>query len=70
MLLFSALVAGSFSLGARVADVVDPVAFTALRFWVAALVIGAALWATGGLRRPAHPGGTACWGSSTRPTSS
>ena len=52
MLLFSALVAGSFSLGGRVADLVDPVAFTALRFWVAALVIGAALGATGGLRRP------------------
>jgi drug/metabolite transporter (DMT)-like permease len=55
MLLFSALVAGSFSLGARVADRVDPVAFTALRFWAAALVIGAGLWATGGLRRPRAP---------------
>ncbi|MFC5567908.1 DMT family transporter [Rubellimicrobium aerolatum] len=55
MLLFSALVAGSFSLGARVADLVDPVAFTALRFWVAALVIGAGLAATGGLRRPRAP---------------
>ena len=55
MLLFSALVAGSFSLGARVADVVDPVAFTALRFWVAALVIGAGLGITGGLRLPRAP---------------
>lgn len=52
MLAFSALVAGSFSLGARVADVVDPVAFTALRFWVAALVIAAMLGATGGMRAP------------------
>ena len=55
MLAFSALVAGSFSLGGRVANVVDPVAFTALRFWVAALVIGAMLGATGGLRRPRAP---------------
>ena len=55
MLLFSALVAGSFSLGARVADLVDPVAFTALRFWLAAAVIGAALGATGGLRLPRAP---------------
>ena len=50
MLLFSALVGGSFSLGARMADLVDPVAFTALRFWLAALVIGAGLGATRGLR--------------------
>ena len=52
MLVFSALVAGSFSLGARVADLVDPLAFTALRFWIAGLVIGAGLATTGGLRRP------------------
>ena len=52
MLLFSALVAGSFSLGGRVADLVDPVAFTALRFWLAALVIAVAVRATGPLRRP------------------
>ena len=52
MLLFSALVAGSFSLGGRVADMVDPVAFTALRFWLAALVIAVAVRATGPLRRP------------------
>ncbi|TNC46771.1 DMT family transporter [Rubellimicrobium rubrum] len=52
MLVFSALVAGSFSLGARIATRVDPIAFTALRFWVAGLVIGAGLAATGGLRRP------------------
>jgi drug/metabolite transporter (DMT)-like permease len=52
MLLFSALVAGSFSLGARVADLVDPVAFTALRCWVAAAAIAAGLAVTGGLQRP------------------
>lgn len=55
MLLFSALVAGSFSLGARMADLVDPVAFTALRFWVAALVIGGGLGVTGGLKAPRAP---------------
>ena len=55
MLLFSALVAGSFSLGARIADLVDPVAFTALRFWVAALVIGVGLWTAGGLRPARAP---------------
>ena len=43
MLAFSALVAGSFSLGARIADAVDPVAFTALRFWVAGGVIALGL---------------------------
>ncbi len=51
MLLFSALVAGSFSLGARVARDVDPFAFTALRFWVAALAILGVIAATGGLGR-------------------
>ena len=55
MLLFSALVAGSFSLGARVADLVDPVAFTALRFWLAVLVIGVGLGATGGFRPTRAP---------------
>ena len=32
MLLFSALVAGSFSLGALMANMISPVAFTAVRF--------------------------------------
>lgn len=40
MLAFSALVAGSFSLGGMMANDVDPAAFTALRFWVAAVFIG------------------------------
>lgn len=43
MLAFSALVAGSFSLGALVARDVAPVALMAARFWLAALVI--AFWA-------------------------
>ncbi|MEM9577365.1 MAG: DMT family transporter [Pseudomonadota bacterium] len=40
MLLFSALVAGSFSLGAQVANEINPVALNAVRFWIAAAVIG------------------------------
>lgn len=39
MLAFSALVAGSFSLGALVANLIDPVSVTAVRFLWAALVL-------------------------------
>ncbi|MFN3938208.1 MAG: DMT family transporter [Gemmobacter sp.] len=42
MLAFSALVAGSFSLGALSANHVDPAAFTTLRFLIAAVLLGAA----------------------------
>ncbi|MGI9389374.1 MAG: DMT family transporter [Boseongicola sp.] len=41
MLAFSALVAGSFSLGGRVANDIDPLALTALRFVLASALIGA-----------------------------
>ncbi|MBB5516648.1 drug/metabolite transporter (DMT)-like permease [Rubricella aquisinus] len=41
MLLFAILVAGSFSLGGKVANMVDPAALTAVRFLIAACVIGA-----------------------------
>lgn len=47
MLLFSALVAGSFSLGARAANQIDPAAITAARFVIAAAVIGAVVLASG-----------------------
>ncbi len=53
MLLFSALVAGSFSLGALMANAVSPVAFTALRFVFAAAIIGGAAFVTTGLPRRA-----------------
>ena len=53
MLCFSALVAGSFSLGAMVANDIEPAALNAARFWIAAIVIGAAVLATGGLPRSA-----------------
>ncbi len=51
MLLFSALVAGSFSLGAMAANEIAPAALNAARFWIAACVIGAAVLATGGAGR-------------------
>ena len=49
MLAFSALVAGSFSLGAMAAPFVDPTALSALRFLLAAVLVGMAAWATGAL---------------------
>lgn len=53
MLLFSALVAGSFSLGSRVANDINPTALNALRFAIAAVVIGVAAVSTTGLTRAA-----------------
>lgn len=44
MLVFSALVAGSFSLGGRIANEIDPIALTAVRFAIAgSIVAGIAL---------------------------
>jgi drug/metabolite transporter (DMT)-like permease len=51
MLAFSALVAGSFSLGALAAPHVDPAALTVLRFALAGALVGAAALATTGLPR-------------------
>jgi drug/metabolite transporter (DMT)-like permease len=51
MLSFSALVAGSFSLGALSAPFVDPAALSALRFAIAAVLVGVAAAATTGLPR-------------------
>ncbi|MCB1343074.1 MAG: DMT family transporter [Pseudooceanicola sp.] len=53
MLAFSALVAGSFSLGTRAANDIAPVALTAARFWLAALAVGSAALLTTGLPRSA-----------------
>jgi drug/metabolite transporter (DMT)-like permease len=53
MLAFSALVAGSFSLGALAAPLVDPAALSAVRFLLAGLLVGAAALATTGLPRSA-----------------
>lgn len=53
MLLFSALVAGSFSLGALAANEIAPAALNAVRFLIAGVVIGAVALATTGIPREA-----------------
>jgi drug/metabolite transporter (DMT)-like permease len=53
MLTFSALVAGSFSLGVMAAPHIDPAALTALRFWLAAAIVGTAAALTTGVPRRA-----------------
>lgn len=53
MLTFSALVAGSFVLGAQVAGEIAPAAINAARFAIAAVVIGIAALVTGGIPRSA-----------------
>ncbi len=51
MLLFSSLIAGSFSLGQRIANDISPGAITAIRFPLAALVMGLWVWNSGLLTR-------------------
>ena len=51
MLLFSALVAGSFALGSRVANQIDPAALNAVRFLLASLIIGALVFLGPGIKR-------------------
>lgn len=51
MLAFSALVAGSFSLGSMIANDIAPAALNAVRFWIASALIGAVAWSTTGLHR-------------------
>ncbi|WP_170763973.1 DMT family transporter [Ruegeria lacuscaerulensis] len=53
MLVFSALVAGSFSLGSLIANKIAPEAITAARFLIASVVIGVAALVTTGLPRSA-----------------
>lgn len=53
MLLFSVLVAGSFSLGVLAANDIAPMALNAVRFWIAAGIIGAIVVARGGVPRTA-----------------
>ncbi len=48
MLLFSALVAGSFSLGGQVANEIEPTALNAVRFVISAAVVGAVIALRGG----------------------
>lgn len=51
MLLFSALVAGSFSLGSIAAPLIAPAALNALRFLIASAVIGTLVFLNGSLKR-------------------
>ncbi|MBL4628347.1 MAG: DMT family transporter [Roseicyclus sp.] len=53
MLAFSAQVAGSFSLGGQVAAEIAPTALNAVRFVIAALIMGAVVIARGGVTRVA-----------------
>lgn len=48
MLLFAALVGGSFSLGSLAANEISPLAFNALRFWIAAVILASAVFWLGG----------------------
>jgi len=49
MLAFSALIAGSFSLGSQAANEIAPIALNAVRFVIGALVVGGIVMASGGL---------------------
>lgn len=51
MLAFSALVAGSFSLGSLAANQIAPTALNTVRFFIAAIPIGILAWLTGGFTR-------------------
>lgn len=51
MLLFSALIAGSFALGVQIANEIDPIALNAVRFWIAAAIVGAIAWHKAGFRK-------------------
>lgn len=53
MLAFSALVAGSFSLGSMAAPHIAPDALNTVRFVIAAALLGMVAFATGGIDRPA-----------------
>ena len=53
MLTFSALIAGSFALGSMAANHIAPTALNAVRFVIAAVIVGAAAFATHGVPRTA-----------------
>ncbi|WP_373322998.1 DMT family transporter [Roseovarius pelagicus] len=53
MFCFSGLIAGSFALGSMAADYIAPTALNAVRFVIAAAIVGAAALATHGLPRSA-----------------
>jgi len=49
MILFAALVSGSFSLGGMAAPYLDPGAFNAVRFLIASVAMGLLAWSSGGM---------------------
>lgn len=51
MLLFSLLIAGSFSFGTRIANMMDPIALMALRFALSGMIVGALVWIGPGIRK-------------------
>lgn len=51
MLLFSLLIAGSFSFGSRIANLMDPIALMSLRFALSGAVVGVLVWAGPGIRK-------------------
>ncbi len=53
MLLFSVLVAGAFSLGSLAANDISPFAYNAVRFWIAAAIIGVFVGLRGGVPQSA-----------------
>ena len=69
MLVFSALVAGSFSLGSLAANQIAPTALNTVRFFIAAIPIGILAWLTGGFTafHWLHPGAIWCWVGYSRP---
>lgn len=50
MLLFSALVAGSFALGVLIANEIAPLALNIVRFWIAAGIVGVLAFYKGGMK--------------------
>jgi hypothetical protein len=65
MLAFSALIAGSFSLGGQIANEIDPAALNAVRFTIAAVAVYAVLSLRGGL--PLRPCGALAIPPARRP---
>lgn len=50
MLLVSVLVAGSFALGSLVANEIAPMALNAVRFWIAAVIVGVIAFGSGAVK--------------------
>jgi hypothetical protein len=61
MLLFPLLVAGAFSLGVLAANDISPIALNAVRFWIAAAIIGVIVMLRGGVPRCELLGDISCW---------